>query len=154
MMTADTPPPIALRQPGATRILARCLIYLRPYWYFTAISYLLLLINSGITLFIPQLIRSVVDRGIRQGQIDVIQRGALGLLALVLIKGLFTYLSGRWTEIASQNVAYDLRNDIHDKLQSLSFSYHVQAETGQFLARAVGDVDRLRVLTRRANIRP
>ena len=50
-------------------------------------------------------------------------------------------------------MAYDLRNEIHDKLQSLSFSYHDRAETGQLLARAVGDVDRVRFLSGRALIR-
>jgi ABC-type multidrug transport system fused ATPase/permease subunit len=152
-MAVDTPAPIQLRRPGTTKIVGRCLRYLRPYWKYTAISYLLLLINSGITLLIPQIIRAMVDRGIRGGQLDTIRWGTLGLLGLVLIRGLFTFLSGRWTEVASQSVAYDLRNAIHDKLQSLSFSYHDQAETGQLLARAVGDVDRVRFLTGRAFIR-
>jgi ABC-type multidrug transport system fused ATPase/permease subunit len=71
-------------------------------------------------------------------------------MSVTLIKGAFTFLYGRWTEIASQNVAYDLRNAIHGKLQSLSFSYHDRAETGQLLTRAIGDVDRLRFLTGRA----
>jgi ATP-binding cassette subfamily B protein len=55
--------------------------------------------------------------------------------------------------VASQTVAYDLRNAIHDKLQSLSFSYHDRSETGQLLARSVGDVDRIRFLTGRAFLR-
>jgi ATP-binding cassette subfamily B protein len=50
-------------------------------------------------------------------------------------------------------VAYDLRNAIHAKLQSLSFSYHDQAETGQLLTRAISDVDRVRFLTGRAFLR-
>ena len=37
---------------------------------------------SRITLLIPQIIRAMVDEGIRGGQIGVIQRGSLGLLAL------------------------------------------------------------------------
>lgn len=150
---ADAPAPIQLRRPGTTKIVGRCLRYLRPYWHYTVISYLLLLSNSGITLLIPQIIRTMVDQGIRGGQLATIRRGTLGLLGLVLVRGLFTFLSGRWTEVASQSVAYDLRNAIHDKLQSLSFSYHDQAETGQLLARAVGDVDRVRFLTGRAFIR-
>jgi ATP-binding cassette subfamily B protein len=63
------------------------------------------------------------------------------------------FLSGRWTEVASQNVAYDLRNDLHDKLQSFSFSYHDRARTGQLLARAISDVDRIRFVTGRAVLR-
>jgi ATP-binding cassette subfamily B protein len=72
------------------------------------------------------------------------------MMGLVAVRGLSTFLSSRWSELAAQNVAYDLRNAIYDKLQSLSFSYHDQAETGQLLSRAVGDVDRVRFLTGRA----
>jgi ABC-type multidrug transport system fused ATPase/permease subunit len=151
-MGAELPKPIQLRHPGGAQILVRCLKYLRPYWPYTAISYLLLLANSGSTLLIPQVIGAMVDEGIGGGQIGIIRQGSLGLLALVVVRDAFTYLAGRWTEVASQSVAYDLRNEVHDKLQSLSFSYHDQSETGQLLARAVGDVDRVRFLTGRALI--
>ena len=55
--------------------------------------------------------------------------------------------------MASQGVAYDLRNAIHEKLSSLSFSYHDRAQTGQLLSRAVQDVERIRFLTGRAALR-
>jgi ABC-type multidrug transport system fused ATPase/permease subunit len=152
-MSAEAVAPIQLRHPGTKAVITRALAYLRPYWQHTVFGYLLLILNNGITLLMPLLIKTMVDRGIHEGEIAVIRRGALGLLALVVIKGLFTFLSGRWTEMASQNVAYDLRNEIHTKLQSLSFSYHDRAETGQLLARAVGDVDRVRFLAGRALIR-
>jgi len=127
--------------------------YLRPYWAFVAGSYLLLLINNGITLGMPLIIRSIVDRGIRGSDIGAIQRGVVALMALTLVRGASIFLSGRWTEVASRNVSYDLRNAIHDKLQSLSFSYHDRAETGQLLTRAISDVDRVRFLTGRAFVR-
>ncbi len=134
-------------------VLLRCLGYLRPYWPLVVGSYLLLLINNGITLGMPLIIRSIVDRGIRGGEPEFILRGTLILMGLALTRGLFTYLSGSWTETASQNVAYDLRNALHEKLQSLSFSYHDRAETGQLLTRAISDVDRIRFLTGRAIVR-
>ena len=152
-MTVDTPEPIKLRHPGARHTLFRCMGYLRPYWAFVAGSYLLLLINNGITLGMPLIIRSIVDRGIRGSDIGTIQRGVVALMALTLVRGASIFFSGRWTEIASRNVSYDLRNAIHDKLQSLSFSYHDRAETGQLLTRAISDVDRVRFLTGRAFVR-
>jgi ABC-type multidrug transport system fused ATPase/permease subunit len=127
--------------------------YLRPYWAFVAGSYLLLLINNGITLGMPLIMRSIVDRGIRGSDIGAIQRGVVALITLTLVRGVSIFVSGRWTEVASRNVSYDLRNAIHDKLQSLSFSYHDRAETGQLLTRAISDVDRVRFLTGRAFVR-
>ena len=149
-MTADASAPVLTQWSGAGRVLARCLGYLRPYWVYSAGGYVLLLINNGISLAQPLIIRNVVDLGIGGGDVSSIQRGTLTLLGLSLVKAVFTFLYGRWTEVASQNVAYDLRNAIHGKLQSLSFSYHDQAETGQLLTRAISDVDRIRFLTGRA----
>lgn len=151
-MSENSPAPIRLHNPATFRILGRCLSYLRPYWLHSAGAFLLRLALTGLTVVMPQIMGTMIDLGIREGQIDVIRWGVLGLLGLVLLRGLFTYLSGRWSEYASQNVAYDLRNEIYDKLQSLSFSYHDQAETGQLLTRAVGDVNRVRFLTGRALI--
>ena len=152
-MSVDTPSPIHLRRPGGGRIVLRCLSYLRPHRAPVVGAYLLLLINNGITLGMPLIIGHTVDQGIRAGDASVIRWGAVALLALALLRGVLTFLLGRWTEVASQNVAHDLRNAIHGKLQSLSFSYHDQAETGQLLARAIGDVDRVRFLTGRAILR-
>jgi len=152
-MSVDTPSPIQLRRPGGGRIVLRCLSYLRPHRALVVGSYLLLLINNGITLGMPLIIGYTVDQGMRAGDASVIRWGALVLLGMALLRGVLTFLSGRWTEVASQNVAYDLRNAIHGSLQSLSFSYHDKAETGQLLARAIGDVDRVRFLTGRAILR-
>jgi ATP-binding cassette subfamily B protein len=45
----------------------------------------------------------------------------------------------------SQNIAFDLRNDIFSKIQRLSFSYHDRNRTGNLMIRATDDVERLRV---------
>jgi ATP-binding cassette subfamily B protein len=141
-----------LRNPATFQVIGRCLSYLRPYWPRAAGAFVLRLALTVLTMIIPQLMRTMIDRGIREAQIDVIQRNVLILLGLVVFRGIAMFLSSRWSEVASQHVSYDLRNAIYAKLQSLSFSYHDQAETGQLLARAVGDVDRVRFLTGRALI--
>jgi ABC-type multidrug transport system fused ATPase/permease subunit len=152
-MTARAAHPIQLPRSGRSRITRRCLSYLRPYWLYVAGAYAFLLVNNGATLVMPLIIGWIVDQGIRPGNTSAISRGVLGLIGITLARACAEFFTGRWTEVASQNVAYDLRNIIHRKLQSLSFSYHDQAETGQLLTRAVSDVDRVRFLTGRAILR-
>jgi len=151
-MSEHRPAPLRLRNPDAFRIIGRCVRYLGPYWIRATGAFLLQVVLTGLTVIVPQLMRMMVDRGIREGQIEVIRWGVLGMMGLVAVRGFATFFSNRWSEVASQNVAYDLRNAIYEKLQSLSFSYHDQAETGQLLSRAVGDVDRVRFLTGRSLI--
>jgi ATP-binding cassette subfamily B protein len=135
------------------RILLRCFGYLRPYWRLTVGAYLIILVVNALALTIPQLIRWIVDEGIGGQDIGLLTWAVLALLGLTLLKGVLSFVQGRWTEIASQGVAYDLRNAIHHKLSELSFSYHDHAETGQLLSRAVQDVERIRFLTGRAVLR-
>jgi len=135
------------------RILLRCYGYLRPYWRWTLGAYLILLAINGLALLIPQGIRWIVDRGIRGGESRLLGVSVLALLGLTLVKGILSFIQGRWTEVASQGVAYDLRNAIHARLSALSFSYHDRAQTGQLLSRAIQDVERIRFLTGRATLR-
>lgn len=134
-------------------VLRRCYSYLRPYWRFVAGTYATMLLIAGLNLVIPQVIRQLVDRGIRQSDNTFLWWAVGGLLLLTLVKGVFTFFQQLWAEIASQSVAYDLRNAIQNKLTALSFSYHDRTETGQLLSRAIQDVERIRFLTGRATFR-
>jgi len=66
------------------------------------------------------------------------------LVALNLINGLFTYLKGRWTATAGENVARHLRDSLYTHLQYLPFSYHAHAQTGDLIQRCTSDVETVR----------
>jgi ATP-binding cassette subfamily B protein len=143
----------AAPKPGSRHILLRCYRYLRPYRRNTFIAYLTLMGMNALALTIPQVIRWIVDHGIRDKNLGLLAASVPGLLGLTLAKGVLNFVQGRRTEISSQGVAYDLRKEIHGKLAALSFSYHDRAQTGQLLSRAVQDVERIRFLTGRATLR-
>ena len=133
--------------------LLRSLILLGKYRSRAVSVYALALVVNGLTVIIPQTIRWIIDAGIIQQNRSLLLLSLLGLIALTIIKGLVDYVLGRWTEVVSQGVAYDIRNTIYDKLSSLSFAYHDQAQTGQLLARSISDVERIRFLTGRGVLR-
>ena len=138
---------------NSVRILWRAFTYLRPYWRETLGSYLALVGINVLALTVPQFIRWMVDAGMGKQDTQLLLWSVIALLGLTLLKGVITFLQGVWTEVASQNVAYDLRNEMYRKLGSLSFSYHDRTETGQLLSRAIQDVDRIRFVTGRAFVR-
>ncbi len=146
-------PGVAAGAVPGRRVLFRSLGYMRHYWPGAVGAYLTVLGANALTLIVPQQIGRGVDQGIRGGQSQILLQVSLVLLGLVAAKGVLTFAQGYLTEWASQGVAYELRNAIHVKLQSLSFSYHDRAESGQLLARAISDVDRIRFLTGRAILR-
>jgi ATP-binding cassette subfamily B protein len=105
------------------------------------VAYAALLGINVLSILIPQLIRHIVDQGMRQRDTRLLGWSVSLLVALTLIKVGLSFVQNRWIETSSQNVAYDLRNAIHHKLASLSFSYHDRTETGQLLSRAIQDVE-------------
>ena len=141
---APTVQPVKLATASDWQIILRCFRYLRPYWRITAGTYLTTLAITAVALITPQFIRWIVDHGIRSQNRTLLAASVAGLLGLTLLKGLFTFLQGRWSEVSSQAVAYDLRNELYQKLANLSFAYHDRTETGQLLSRAIQDVDRIR----------
>jgi len=146
---------IPLPMPSAPllQVLRRTYSYLRPYWKQTVGAYGSLLLMVAINAVIPQFTRWIIDKGIVGRQPDVLTWSVLALLGLTLVKGVLNYYQGLFTETASQNVAFDLRNELQRKLTRLSFSFHDQSETGELLSRAVQDVERVRFLTGRATLR-
>jgi ATP-binding cassette subfamily B multidrug efflux pump len=132
---------------GLVRSLYRAIAYLRPYWLTAAGATVSLLIVSAANLFFPQVVRSVIDSGIEAGHMPTILYGALALVGVAAVRGGFNFLQGYWSERASQNVAFDVRNDLFNHIQRLSFSYHDRAQTGQLMTRLTSDVEMVRQFT-------
>lgn len=135
------------------QILWRCFQYLRPYKTLEIGIYGLMILINLVNIFVPQLIRWGIDDGIYQNDLSLLSQAVGILLLLTLFKGIMIYYQGVWTEVASQHVAYDIRQALLHKLAHLSFSFHDQTEAGQILSRAMQDVERIRFLTGRAVLR-
>ena len=69
---------------------------------------------------------------------------AIILMVCYVAGGLFQYLRARFTAYASENVARNLRDRLYSHLQTLSYEYHVQAQTGDLIQRCTSDVDTIR----------
>ena len=126
------------------KALGRALVYMRAYWPQALAAFLSLVLVSGSTLITPQLIRQLIDNGIRLGDESLVLALAGAIVAIALVRAVFTFLQGYLSEKVSQHVAYDMRNQLFAKLQQLSFSYYDQAQTGQLMTRATNDVELVR----------
>jgi ATP-binding cassette subfamily B multidrug efflux pump len=126
------------------KALQRALIYLRPYWPTTLGALISVLLVTGANLYSPQILRIVIDQGITASNTQVLIWATLALIGVAVVRGLFSFTQGFWSEKVSQSVAYEMRNTLFAKLQNLSFSYHDQAQTGQLMTRVTSDVEQVR----------
>lgn len=137
-------PPSNRMQPGAGRALLRALRYLRSYRRDAAGAFVALLLVSAANLVSPQLIRYAIDTGIDDHKSNAIIVAVAGLVAVALVRGLFSFLQGFLAERTSQGVAFDIRNALFSHIERLSFSYYDRVETGQLLTRLTNDVEQVR----------
>ena len=124
--------------------LLRALRFMRAYRLTAAAAVVAVLAASAADLVAPQILRVIIDRGIGEGEGQLIWQGALALVGVAALGGIASFLQGFLSAKASHGAAFDMRNAIFDKLQRLSFSYHDRASTGQLITRVTSDVDLVR----------
>ncbi|NJO07808.1 MAG: ATP-binding cassette domain-containing protein, partial [Chloroflexaceae bacterium] len=125
--------------------LPRVLAYLRRYWLTVAGAFGSLLLVSAANLLSPQVLQYAIDQGVTPGNLQVIGLATLALVGIAVVRGVFTFTQSYWSERASQDAAYDMRNDLFRKIEHLSFSYHDQIQTGQMMTRVTNDIDQVRL---------
>jgi ATP-binding cassette subfamily B protein len=104
------------------------------------------LVNNGVWILFPLIIRRAVDdlhSGITRQKLS---HYALQLIAVVIVKGIFQFLT-RWIVIGiSREIEFDLRNDMFAHLERLSHSWYQRTRTGDVMARATNDLNAVRML--------
>jgi ATP-binding cassette, subfamily B, multidrug efflux pump len=121
--------------------------YLKKYWRGFAWGTLCVLLLNGIWVQFPQVLQRALDY-LKNGGRGVGQLGfyALLLVAIAASKGIFQFLT-RWIVIGiSRDIEFDLRNDMFQHLERLSFPYYQRNRTGDIMARATNDLNAVRML--------
>jgi len=119
--------------------------YLKRYRWGYLAGTLCVFLTNGILVLMPLVIgRAFKD--LSNGDASHLLRYALLLLAIAVGKGTFQFLT-RWIVIGiSRDIEFDLRNDLFEKLEGLSFSYYQRYRTGDIMARATNDLAAVRNL--------
>ena len=118
------------------------------------IGYLTIVIAVGLSLVIPLTFREAINmlvvfedgviRAVEDTKFSALVVLGLILLAASVIRGFVDFARTYCTDSLSQKVAYDVRNDMYDKLQHLSFAYHDKEHTGNLMSKVTSDVEAIR----------
>jgi len=115
--------------------------YLRPYSGRLATGISVTLVVPVLAALSPWVLMWVVDGILEPGRWGLLPWGALMLVAVAAVQGVFRFLQRYWMQYVAQRVTYDLRNRLFGHLQQLSFSFYDQAQTGQIMSRLTIDVE-------------
>jgi ABC-type multidrug transport system fused ATPase/permease subunit len=126
------------------RIYWRIILLLKPHRLQTVFAIISLLLATGFSLIVPSLLAYVVDVGVQSGHVEQLLLASGAIIVASSLRGFFAYEQGYLGQALSALVAYDLRDTVYSHLQTLSFSYHDQAETGQLMSRLTVDIEAVR----------
>ncbi len=126
------------------QIFVRIIRYLRPHIKEIIPVIISLAITVGISLVSPLLIEYAIDVHVANKNI----RGLLTVTTLVALLGLiyimFVKLRMYMMSKVANKVLLDIREELYEHIQKLSFTFFDSRPTGKILARIIGDVNSLK----------
>ncbi len=124
-------------------VLKKFIRYYKPYKAVFFIDLLCATIISVVDLIYPQLLRTATNSLFTQSK-DVIMGAliplAIGLLIMYIIQSLCKYYVSYQGHMMGANMERDMRQQLFDHYEKLSFSYYDQNNSGQMMSKLVSDL--------------
>ena len=123
--------------------LRRFITYYGPYKGLFFMDMFCALILSGIDLFFPSLVNYLMDEVYSKRPANMLQIviiSSAGLLLLYIVRYYCQLYITSWGHIMGARMEADMRSDLFNHLQKLSFSYYDDANTGKLMSRITNDL--------------
>ena len=121
----------------------KVLNYMKPYWFYLALSLVLAAVTVALTLYLPKLTGFAVDEIIEQGRVNF--TGILQILKLMAGTILITAVAQWIMNICNNKMTYeivrDIRNEAFRKIEILPLKYIDGHSYGEITSRVIADVD-------------
>ena len=127
-------------------IIIRLIAYLKPYKAKSMIVILLMILVMLCNVVNPYLLQQAIDVYVVNKDIN----GILLIGGILLFINIFAWIASkiRWTMISkiTNNILVNIRHELYEHIQKLSFDFFDNRPVGKILARVVGDVNVLKNL--------
>ena len=120
--------------------------YLKPFRGSFILFIFLLLIGTSIMTISPVISATIIDNGIMLGNTQFVLNMSIFYLFLMLFMAISTYISQYGMAKISQNVVFQIRNDLFFKLQDMSMTYFDLHPSGDIISITTNDIDQLNQL--------
>ncbi|NKB68226.1 MAG: ATP-binding cassette domain-containing protein [Candidatus Latescibacteria bacterium] len=128
------------------KLTARLLGYLRPYWGWVALTFVLILLASAMQQASPYLTKIAVDDYIVPGRAEGLGTIALLFIVLLVLQFGLGYAQSWATSMVGQWAMRDVRLGLFARLQRLPLRFFDRTPVGRLMARNTNDVDALNEL--------
>jgi subfamily B ATP-binding cassette protein MsbA len=145
MPPARTTIPTTRPEAGARRLppptaLLRLLPRIRPHRRALALAFLALVASAAIGLAFPLAVGWLLDAAFVRGNRALLDRVALGLLALFGVQALLTYAQTWLLGATGERAVAGLRQELFDKLLTMPPGFFAERRTGELVSRLTTDI--------------
>ena len=118
--------------------------FIKKYRFKFILALKFVLVSSALNMINPYLSGKIVDEVIVKNNKKLLVP-ILGVMILVtVIKSIIRYFYQMSFENISQNIVFEIRDNMYIKLQSLDFQYYNENRTGDLMSRMTGDMEAIR----------
>ena len=121
-------------------MLRRFFSYYRPYRALFAIDMAAAVLSALLSIFFPALTRELLKTWIPQQIWKSIIVCFSAMFVIYILQAFFTYVRIRWGHHLGVYVENDMRRDLFNHLQTLSFGYYDRTKTGHLMSRMTNDL--------------
>jgi len=123
--------------------MKRILKYIWKYKALVIIPSIAMLISIIIDMFNPYLNKIMVDNVLGNKEINLLWIVLAGLASISISRSLLGYFKEYAFDVLSAKINIDIKQDLFDHIQNLSFSYFDSMNTGELMSRIGEDVDNI-----------
>lgn len=117
--------------------------YLKPYSWLVIVTILLVIVDSYVTLYLPDLMSQIVDKGIARGNVDYIWSIGAKMLLVSLIQVVAIVAMSFTSSKAAMCAGRDIRADLFKKIQSFSLAELGKFSTASLITRTTNDITQI-----------
>lgn len=123
--------------------MLKILKYLKPYFWLVGVTVLLVIVDSYVTLYLPDLMSQIVDKGIAKGDVEYIWKIGGRMLIVSLIQVIAIVLMSATSSKAAMCAGRDLREDLFKKIQDFSPAEIDKFSTASLITRTTNDITQI-----------
>jgi ATP-binding cassette subfamily B protein len=124
-------------KPGTTR---RVFSYARPYKRAIIGFLLLAVLDSGLTVAVPLILRSIVDDGVTPRRTHVVVVLALIVAGIAILDAAVGLIQRWFSARVGEGLIYDLRTEVFVHVQRQPIAFFTRTQTGSLVSRINSDV--------------
>ena len=115
--------------------------YIKNNLYFFLSAILCAIVALSFDMFNPRIIREIIDEVILNKNFNPFPQLLLFLFLISVLRVILGYFKEYLMDLGGSRLAYELRKDLFDHLQSLHFSFFDGINTGELMSRVKEDID-------------